>query len=45
VKVENDGEEVVALVQEVEEEAEEPVAPIDMAAVAVESKGKAEVSE
>jgi large subunit ribosomal protein L25 len=45
VKAENDGEEVVVLVQEVEEEAEEPVAPVDMAAVAVEPKGKAEASE
>jgi large subunit ribosomal protein L25 len=42
VKVENDGEEVVALVQEVQEEAEpEPVA-VDMDAVEVEAKGKTE---
>ncbi len=45
VKVENDADEVVALVQEVEEEVEEPVAPVDMAAVAVEPKGKAEAAE
>jgi large subunit ribosomal protein L25 len=42
VKVENDGEEVVALVQEVQEEVEpEPVA-VDMDAVEVEAKGKTE---
>jgi len=42
VKVENDGEEVVALVQEVQEEVEpEPVA-VDMSAVEVEAKGKTE---
>lgn len=42
VTVENDGEEVVALVQAVEEEAEVPVATIDMSAIAVEKKGKVE---
>ncbi len=42
VTVENDGEEVVVLVQAVEEEAEVPVATIDMSAIAVEKKGKAE---
>ncbi len=42
VKIENDPEEVVALVQEVEEEVVEEVATVDMAAVEVEKKGKAE---
>ncbi len=42
VKVHNDAEEVIALVQEVEEEVEAPVAPVDMAAVEVASKGKTE---
>ncbi len=42
VKVENDPEEVVALVQEVKEEIEEPVAAVDMSAVEVEAKGKTE---
>lgn len=44
VKVGNDGEEVVALVQEVKEE-EEPEAPVDMDAVEVEAKGKTEEEE
>ncbi len=35
-----DGEEVVALAQEVKEETEEASAPIDMSAIEVESKGK-----
>ena len=42
VTVENDGEDVVVLVQAVEEEAEVPVATIDMSAIAVEKKGKVE---
>ena len=42
VTVHNDAEEVVALVQEVIEEAEIEVAPVDMAAVAVATKEKAE---
>lgn len=42
VKVENDPEETVAVVVPVEEEKEEPVAPIDMSAIEVEKKGKAE---
>ncbi len=45
VKVLNDGEEVVALVQEVVEEPEEEVAPVDMDAVEVEAKGKGEESD
>ncbi len=44
VKVGNDAEEVVALVQEVKEE-EEPEAPVDMDAVEVEAKGKTEEEE
>ena len=44
VTVHNDGEEVVALVQEVEEEPEES-APVDMEAIEVESKGKTEEKE
>lgn len=42
VKVENDPEEVVAIVVPVEEEVEEPVAPIDMDSIEVEHKGKEE---
>ena len=42
VKVENDANDVVALVQEVKEEVEAPVAAIDMAAVEVVPKGKTE---
>jgi large subunit ribosomal protein L25 len=42
VTVENDPEDVVVLVQAVEEEKEEPVAPVDMAAIEVEEKGKKE---
>lgn len=44
VKIENDPEDVVALVQEVQEEAEES-APVDMDAVEVEAKGKTEEKE
>ncbi len=44
VTVHNDGEEVVALVQEVEEEPEESV-PVDMEAIEVEAKGKTEEKE
>lgn len=40
VKVSNEPDEVVVLVQEAEEEPEEEVAPVDMAAVEVEQKGK-----
>lgn len=42
VTIENDPEDVVVLVQAVEEEKEEPVAPVDMAAIEVEEKGKKE---
>lgn len=42
VKVENDLEDVIALVQAVTEEAEAPVAPVDMSAIEVEKKGKTE---
>lgn len=42
IKIENDGEEVVAMVQETQEEPEPEVAEVDMAAVAVENKGKEE---
>lgn len=42
VKVENDPEDVVALIQEVVEEAEAPVEAIDMDAIEVEKKGKTE---
>lgn len=45
VKVENDPEDVVALVQAVTEEAEAPVAAIDMSAIEVEKKGKTETEE
>lgn len=45
VKIENDPNEVVALVQEVEEEVEEAPAPIDMDAIEVEEKGKKEEGE
>lgn len=45
VTVHNDAEEVVALVQEVVEEPEAEIAPVDMAAVEVASKGKAEEKE
>ncbi len=45
VKVENDQDDVVALVQAVTEEAEAPVAAIDMSAIEVEKKGKTEVVE
>jgi large subunit ribosomal protein L25 len=44
VKVHNDGEEVVALVQEVQEEPEPEIAPVDMSAVEVEAKGKDDAS-
>jgi len=42
VKIENDAEEVIALVQAVEEEAEAPVEAVDMSAIEVEKKGKTE---
>jgi large subunit ribosomal protein L25 len=42
VKVQNDENDVVALVQEVKEEVEAPVAAVDMAAIEVEEKGKKE---
>ena len=42
VKIENDPEEVVALVQEVKEEVEEAPTAIDMSAIEVEEKGKKE---
>ncbi len=42
VKVENDADEVVALVQEVKEEVEAPVAQVDMASIEVQAKGKTE---
>jgi len=42
VKVENSPDEVVALVQEVKEEIEEPVATVDMSTIEVETKGKTE---
>ena len=45
VTVENDPEEVVALVQAVEEEAAEAPAAIDMSAIEVEKKGKTETEE
>jgi large subunit ribosomal protein L25 len=45
VKMHNNPEDVVALVQEVVEEAEAEPASVDMSAVAVESKGKAESKE
>ncbi len=45
VKVENDPEDVVALVQAVEEEKEEPAAAVDMSAIEVEKKGKTETEE
>ncbi len=45
IKVEHDGEEVVALVQEVEEEPEPEAVPVDMDAVEVEAKGKSEETE
>lgn len=45
VTVHNDAEEVVALVQEVIEEPETEVAPVDMGAVEVATKGKAEEKE
>jgi large subunit ribosomal protein L25 len=45
VKIENDKEEVVALVQEVKEEPEEAAPAVDMDAVEVEAKGKAEGEE
>ncbi len=45
VTVENDQDDVVALVQAVTEEAEAPVAAIDMSAIEVEKKGKTEVVE
>jgi len=44
VKVENDGEEVIAMVQEVQEEVEE-VATVDMDSIEVEEKGKKEEDE
>lgn len=42
VTVENDADDVVALVQQVEEEAETPATAIDMSAIEVEAKGKKE---
>jgi large subunit ribosomal protein L25 len=45
VKIENDPDEVVALVQEVKEEVEEAPAAIDMSAIEVEEKGKKEDGE
>jgi len=45
VKVENDPEDVVALVQAVAEESEAPVEAIDMSAIEVAKKGKAEETE
>ncbi len=42
VKIENDLEDVIALVQAVEEEAEAPVEAVDMNAIEVEKKGKTE---
>jgi large subunit ribosomal protein L25 len=42
VEVKTDADDVVALVQEVKEEVEAPVAVVDMAAVEVEKKGKTE---
>ena len=42
VTIGNDPEEVVALVQEVKEEVEAPVAAVDMASIEVEAKGKTE---
>lgn len=42
VTIGNDPEDVVVLVQAVEEEKEEPVAPVDMSAIEVEEKGKKE---
>lgn len=45
VTIENDGDDVVVLVQAVKEEAEEPVATLDMSAIEVEKKGKQETEE
>jgi large subunit ribosomal protein L25 len=45
VTVENDKDEVVALVQEVKDEPEPEVTAVDMSAIEVEAKGKAEVEE
>lgn len=45
VEAKVDGEEVVALIQEVQEEKEEVVVPIDMDAIEVEKKGKEEGGE
>jgi large subunit ribosomal protein L25 len=45
VKIENDPDEVVALVQEVVEEPEEAPAEVDMSAIEVEEKGKKEEGE
>lgn len=45
ITVENDPEDVVALVQAVTEEKEEPVAAVDMSAIEVEKKGKTETEE
>ena len=45
VKIENDADDVVALVQEVQEEVEAEVVAIDMAAIVVEPKGKVEEKE
>jgi large subunit ribosomal protein L25 len=42
VTVENDADDVVALVQQVEEEAETPATAVDMSAIEVEAKGKKE---
>lgn len=45
VTIENDAEDVVALVQAVTEEVEAPVAAVDMSAIPVEKKGKTETEE
>ena len=45
VKIENDPEDVIALVQAVIEEVEAPVAAVDMGAIEVEKKGKTETPE
>ena len=42
VKIENDPEDVIALIVAIEEEVEEPVEQVDMNAVEVEQKGKEE---
>ncbi len=45
VTIENDPEDVIALVQAVEEESEAPVEAVDMSAIEVQKKGKTEVPE